>query len=123
MGGQTLNTASAMGRMFLTMAAGFAELERNLVAERTAAAIRYKQTQHEYIGGDAPCGWEVATDDIHIQPNDAEQVVIKEAYALREQGMSLRKIGQELASKGLFPRSGKGWHAQSIKYLLEAEVA
>lgn len=27
LGGKTLNTASAMGRMFLTVAAGFAELE------------------------------------------------------------------------------------------------
>ena len=29
-GGQTINTAAAIGRMFLTMVAGFAELERNL---------------------------------------------------------------------------------------------
>ena len=68
MGGQTLNTASAMGRMFLTMAAGFAELERNLVAERTAAAIHYKQSQHEYIGGDLPFGWQLAADGVHLEP-------------------------------------------------------
>jgi DNA invertase Pin-like site-specific DNA recombinase len=36
MGGQTLNMATAMGRMFLTMAAAFAELARNLIAERRA---------------------------------------------------------------------------------------
>ena len=35
MGGQSLNTASAMGRFFLNMMAGVAELERNLIAERT----------------------------------------------------------------------------------------
>lgn len=35
MGGQSLNTASSMGRMFLTMTAAFAELERNLISERT----------------------------------------------------------------------------------------
>ena len=33
-GGQTINTATAMGRMFLTMMAGFAELERGLARER-----------------------------------------------------------------------------------------
>ena len=31
-GGTTINTGSAMGRMFLTMTAAFAELERNLIA-------------------------------------------------------------------------------------------
>src|ERR1017187_1751358 len=36
MGGQTINTGSPMGRMFLTMMAGFAELERNLISERTS---------------------------------------------------------------------------------------
>jgi DNA invertase Pin-like site-specific DNA recombinase len=42
MGGQTLNTATAMGRMFLTMTVAFAELERNLIAERTQAALLYE---------------------------------------------------------------------------------
>lgn len=44
MGGQTLNTATAMGRFFLNMMAGFAELERNLIAERTATALAHKKT-------------------------------------------------------------------------------
>ena len=43
MGGQSLNTASAVGRMMLTMTAGFAEFERNLISERTAAALRHKK--------------------------------------------------------------------------------
>ncbi len=42
MGGQTLNTATAMGRMLLTMTVAFAELERNLIAERTQAALLYE---------------------------------------------------------------------------------
>lgn len=43
MGGQAINTASAMGRMFLTMTGGFAELERNLIAERTRTALQHKR--------------------------------------------------------------------------------
>ena len=31
MGGMALNTGTAMGRMWLTMLAGFAEFERNLM--------------------------------------------------------------------------------------------
>src|SRR6266576_5058844 len=40
-GGQSMNTGSAMGRMFLTLMAGFAELERNLIAERTTAVLAH----------------------------------------------------------------------------------
>lgn len=37
-GGMSLDTRSAIGRYFLTMLAGFAELERGLIAERIRAA-------------------------------------------------------------------------------------
>ena len=49
-GGQSINTATAMGRMFLTMMAGFAELERNLIAERTTAALAYKKAKAAGVG-------------------------------------------------------------------------
>src|ERR1035438_6967447 len=39
MGGASLSNASAMGRMLLTTMAGFAELERNLVSERTTTSL------------------------------------------------------------------------------------
>src|SRR5262245_39614025 len=35
LGGQTIDTGTAMGRFFLTVMAGAAELERNLIGERT----------------------------------------------------------------------------------------
>jgi DNA invertase Pin-like site-specific DNA recombinase len=38
-----MNTASAMGRMFLNLMAGWAELERNSVAERTASVLAHKK--------------------------------------------------------------------------------
>ena len=47
MGGQSLNTASAMGRFFLNMMAGVAELERNLIAERTTMALAHKKAHRE----------------------------------------------------------------------------
>ncbi len=48
-GGATINTSTAMGRMFLTMMAGFAELERNLISERTAMALAYKKDRREVL--------------------------------------------------------------------------
>lgn len=36
-----------MGRFFLNMMAAFAELERNLIAERTAAVLAHKKTHRE----------------------------------------------------------------------------
>lgn len=54
MGGTSINTASAMGRMLLTLMAGCAELDRILVAERTASVLAHKK-QHGLaaIGSDS----------------------------------------------------------------------
>jgi site-specific DNA recombinase len=59
-GGASIDTSSALGIMFLTMAAGFAEMERTLAAERTAFGLARKREKGEKTGGDVPYGWRVA---------------------------------------------------------------
>lgn len=65
MGGQTLNTATAMGRMFLTMTAAFAEFERNLNAERTQAALLYKKSK-PLVYGTVPYGYARYGDTLEL---------------------------------------------------------
>lgn len=49
-GGTAVNTGSAVGKLFLTMLAGFAEFERDLIGERTKAALRVKKANGERVG-------------------------------------------------------------------------
>src|SRR5262245_24601632 len=56
LGGQTLDTSSAMGRFFLTVMAGAAELERNLISERVSEVMGYVKSQGRKTGGDVPYG-------------------------------------------------------------------
>ena len=124
LGGQSLDTTSAMGKFFLTMLAGLGELERNLIGERTSMAMQYKKSAHEFTGGrEAAYGWALAEDGVHVQPNPAEQAIIRLTRELREQGLSLRAIGRSLAGRGMVPRGGQSWHPNTIKSLLAAEVA
>lgn len=53
-GGMSLDTRSAIGRYFLTMLAGFAELERGLIAERIRAALSHKAAAGWYWTGPVP---------------------------------------------------------------------
>ena len=49
-----MNTASAMGRMFLTLMPGCADLDPNLVAERTAFVLAHEKEQGRgAIGSDS----------------------------------------------------------------------
>jgi site-specific DNA recombinase len=114
MGGQSVNTRSAMGRMFFTMAAGFAELERGLIAERTSSAMKVKKERLEVysrptVGFDAIDGRLIA--------NDAEQALIARIASMRSAGQSFGKIADQLNAEGVQTKRGGRWFASTIKQI------
>ena len=115
MGGQSMNTASAMGKVFLTMTAAFAELERNLISERTAAALAHKKA-HLAPYASTPFGFDRQGD--RLLENALEQEALLLIQAWREAGWSLRRIAQELTRRGIPTKKGGLWYAGTIRYLL-----
>jgi site-specific DNA recombinase len=116
MGGQSVNTRSAMGRMFFTMAAGFAELERGLIAERTSSAMKIKRDRLEVysrptVGFDAIDGRLIA--------NDAEQALITRISSMRSTGLSFAKIADQLNAEGVATKRGGRWFASTIKQIID----
>jgi DNA invertase Pin-like site-specific DNA recombinase len=120
LGGQAVDTRSAMGRFFLTVMAGAAELERNQVGERTAMAMQHKAAQGEFTGGDAPYGFRVGEDGTHLEAVAHEQAVVEWARALRASGLSLRGVAAKLAERGLTTRTGKGFLPAQVSRMLAA---
>lgn len=121
MGGQALDTSSAIGRMFLTIMAGFAEFERNLTAERTTAALAHKaRTGNMRIGADAPYGWRY--DGNALARVDAEQVVIELVHTLRAAGGSFRGTCAELARRGYRNRNGGAFAPVQLERMLRGSV-
>lgn len=123
LGGQAVDTKTAMGRFFLTVMAGSAELERNQIRERTAAAMRHKARLGEYTGGAVPYGSRLGPDGVQLAPIDDEQAVIGEAQALRQEGLSLRAIARTLEQRGRAPRQGQTWHPEQVKRLVGRGMA
>ena len=117
LGGQAIDTSSAMGRFFLTVMAGAAELERNLVSERTRAAMAHKKAQGQRVGA-VPYGYALADDGQTLVELPSEQAVITEARRLVDAGLSLRKVAAELARLGFKPRKGASWYAQQVKRMV-----
>jgi len=114
-GGQTIDTSSAMGRMFLTMMAGFAELERNLIAERTAAALAHKKNTGR-VYGPTPYGFNRIGGE--LVENASETAVVGRIRNLATDGRSLRSIASTLNTEGVETKRGGRWHAKTIGYLL-----
>lgn len=120
LGGSAIDTSSAMGKFFLTVMAGAAELERNQISERTSAVLQHKAERGEYTGGATPFGFRLAEDGVRLVEDAAEQRVLARVRELRRHGASLRAIAAKLAVEGLTSRSGGAFAVVQIQRLLAA---
>lgn len=125
-GGQPVDTSTAMGRFFLTVMAGVAEMERGLMIERTKAALTQLQAEGKRTGS-IPYGYVLGEDGKSLLDNPEEQKVIQAAVHLRRKGMSYYAIAKHLDTKRrMRSRSGKRFQVVQIQRMLrraEAELA
>jgi site-specific DNA recombinase len=110
---EKLDTKSAMGRFFFTLTASLAEMERNIIAERTKDALSNKKANHERVG-EIPYGYDL-TPEGKLVENTLEQKVIEKVIMLRNEGLSYIKIAAHLNKQGYFSKKGGKWHQESIK--------
>lgn len=120
MGGQAINTGSAMGRFFLTMMAGFAELERNLISERTSAALQHKIAQGFHVGSPA-LGFDMV--DGELQENTSEAATVARIHELHAAGYTLRSIASTLTAEGYQTKRGGAWGPSTVSYVLKRQGA
>ena len=92
------------------MLAVLAEFERDLVSERTTAALAHKRRNGERTGG-IPYGWRLEPDGTTLVAIDSEQAIIADIRAMRRTGKSYRAIADELTQRGVptkQPRPDRG---------------
>jgi len=116
MGGQSLCTSSAMGRMMLTMMAAFAEFERNLISERTAMAISHKRSNGQAFNH-TPFGFNRVGD--LLEENLEEQAVIQTVLEWREERLTLQVIADKLNAEQIPTKHNATWHPSSIRQILK----
>lgn len=99
-----------------------AAYERNLIKARTKAALHAKRKAGQRTG-EVPFGWTVGTDGNLIEVAE-EQAVLDRIKALRDAGLSLRKIATVLTEAGILTKKGKAtWYAETIKSILDRAAA
>jgi site-specific DNA recombinase len=119
LGGQTLNTASPMGRFFLSMTASFAELERNLIAERTGTALGHKKAHREAY---APTPYGYDRKGKALKQNPAELKIVAQMRQWRAAGWTLGEIARELTRRGVPTKRGGAWYPATIRYVLQNDL-
>ncbi|MFO0754323.1 MAG: recombinase family protein [Thermodesulfovibrionales bacterium] len=111
---EKIDTGTAMGRFFLNITASLAQMERDLISERTRDALQHKISNNERAG-QVPYGWKLAEDGNTLLPVPEEQEVIAAIKKLHGRGMGYRAICRELEAIG----NGRKWHPQTVKNILK----
>ncbi len=90
---------NGLSKLFLTIAAAFAEAERDRIRERISQVKADQKSRGRYLGGKVPFGFR-CDDDGALVRHEAEQEAIAEMVALRREGKPLRAIAGVMTTKG-----------------------
>jgi site-specific DNA recombinase len=119
---ERIDTTSAAGKMIFRMMAVMAEFERDLVSERTCAALQHMKSQGQRVGT-IPYGFRVAEDGATLIANPDEQRVVAIVLQLRRDGVTLAGIRAELEQRGIENRAGKTAWSLSVLHKITKEAA
>jgi DNA invertase Pin-like site-specific DNA recombinase len=90
-----------------------AELERNVIGERTRAAMQAMKRKNERVGH-IPFGFRLSADGEHIEMDAGERAILKQIRELMDSGLSVRKIVSEMNRRKAFNRGGRPWNHASM---------
>ncbi len=121
---ERLDTTSAAGKMIFRMLAVLAEFERDLVAERTCAALAFKRSRREKTGGLVPYGFVLGEDGVTLLEREAEQAVISLMLSMHDRGASFPAIGAELERRGIQTKQGcRRWNRKTVARIVRRAIA
>lgn len=117
---EQFDTSSAMGEAMLKIILVFAELERNMTAERVTATMISRANNGQWNGGRVPYGYNYnsETAQFHFDPTEAPIIVM--IHDLYEQECSLVREARILNSRGYRTRSGNQWSPVSLLIILRS---
>jgi site-specific DNA recombinase len=114
---EKIDTSSAAGKMLFRLLAVLNEFERDLVSERTKAALSHKRRKGERTG-EVPFGFRLAADGVRLERDENETRIIELIQSLRDQGLSYAAIAAELDAAGMAPKKALKWNAMTVRNIV-----
>lgn len=111
-----IDTTSFAGKFFCQIMAAMAEMELNMIRQRTKDVLEQKKRNNECIGS-VPFGYS-KTDDKKLELNEEEQQIIQVILDQNALGMSNNKICFYLMENGIKNRTREKWFPETIKRIL-----
>lgn len=116
---ESLDTTTAQGQFVLTLFAALAQLERDLIADRTRAALAAKGIKDGEKGGKFPFGY--VRTPLGPRLDRAAAATVRCMFDWRAEGFSLRRIAEHLDRRHPLD-GGRRWQHTSVREILGNEV-
>jgi len=127
MGGNSINTSSAIGIMLFTQMASYGEFERRIIGERTSQALQHKKSNLNKYSC-VPLGFKqvkIGTksngDPIHNIEENGEMPIVNRIFELYKT-TSYLGIAKILNEDGVKTKNDKKWYASTISYILNNKL-
>lgn len=114
---ESLDTSTPHGRFVLTLFGGLAQMERELIGERTRSALAYKRERLQPTSH-APYGFRPNGRRERMVPVVEELATVQRILDRWRHGGSYAAIARDLNTEGVATKQGRRWHASTVRGLV-----
>lgn len=111
--GEGTENDSASSILMRRMIDAFAEFERQVISERTKAALKIKKDKGERVGY-IPFGYQLNKDGANLIKEEKEQRILGKIKSLIKKGLSIRETAAVCNNQKLFNRGNSKWNHASM---------
>ena len=119
---ENIDTTTATGKMIFRLLAVLAEFERDVISDRTKAALTHLRAQGRRNSRHAPYGFR-HTRKGDLESVESEQEALRLMCSLRGEGVTFQGISDRLAAAGHLNRTGKPWDCGALKRIIDRNAA
>jgi DNA invertase Pin-like site-specific DNA recombinase len=115
---ESLDTSTPHGRFVLTLFGGLAQMERELIVERTRSALAFKREQGQPTSH-PPLGFTSRGPRQRMAPVPEELETVRRVLRLWRDGHSFRAIAAHLSAEGVRTKQGRRWHHTTVAKVVQ----
>lgn len=118
---EQIDTTSPVGRFNFRSLASAAELEREMIKERTRMGMKALAIQHKWPGNIPPLGYDRGTDGrLIINPHEAK--IVRKIFKLYLKHKSMPEVAYLLNDKDIKTKRKNPWNTMAVKKILTNEL-
>lgn len=118
---EPIDTVSSIGRFSFRNIASAAELERDMIRERTKMGLHALAQKHRWPNKTPPLGYSIKRDGTLII-NQHEKELVREIFRMYLRLRSMPQVAFELNKRGLQTHRKMRWTNMSVKQVLDNEI-